>query len=266
MKRVGAEQTTYTAGSAHAERAPTVMSVVICDAHPVFAEALASLLQKAGYDIVACDTELRKAAEAAGRLRADVCLLGLGGFASGGDHEIEQAVARAPQTAFVALASSADPVRIGRAVAAGVHGVALKSDDFGEIVRVLTTAVSGRQSRQLPPASVLSRCAQAALISGRRIGGGPAPLLTSREHEALARLVNGESTTSMAASMGVRVSTARTHVDAVLTKLGVHSRLEAVAVAVREALVDIDEFIDIEAGPDWPRVVTGHVHQAAHRR
>jgi hypothetical protein len=66
--------------------------------------------------------------------------------------------------------------------------------------------------------------------------------------------------------MGVRVSTARTHVNAVLTKLGVHSRLEAVAVAVREALVDIDEFIDIEAGPDWPRVVTGHVHQAAHRR
>jgi two-component system nitrate/nitrite response regulator NarL len=266
VKRVDAEQARYAAGSAHAAHAPTVVSVVICDAHRIFAQALASLLYKAGHDIVGCEAELRQAAEAAGRLRADAFLLGLGGLASPRDAEIEQAVACAPQTAFVALATSADPVRIGRAVAAGVHGVALKTDDFGEIVRVLTTAVSGRRSRQLPPASVLSRCAQAALRSGRRIGGGPAPLLTCREHEALALLVHGENTTSIAASMGVRVSTARTHVNAVLTKLGVHSRLEAVAVAVREALVDIDEFIDIEAGPDWPRVVTGHVHQAAHRR
>jgi DNA-binding NarL/FixJ family response regulator len=38
--------------------------------------------------------------------------------------------------------------------------------------------------------------------------------------------------------MGVAVSTARTHIDAVLSKLGAHSRLEAVAYAVREGLVD----------------------------
>ena len=43
----------------------------------------------------------------------------------------------------------------------------------------------------------------------------------------------------MAAAMGVRVSTARTHIDAVLSKLGAHSRLEAVAYAVREGLVDM---------------------------
>ena len=66
-------------------------------------------------------------------------------------------------------------------------------------------------------------------------------MLTDREHEVLARLVRGQSTTSMARSMGVRLSTARSHVDAVLIKLGAHSRLEAVACAVREGLVDIDE-------------------------
>jgi two-component system, NarL family, nitrate/nitrite response regulator NarL len=49
----------------------------------------------------------------------------------------------------------------------------------------------------------------------------------------------------MAKSMGVQVSTARTHVDAVLTKLGVHTRLEAVALAVREGIVDVDELVDI---------------------
>jgi DNA-binding NarL/FixJ family response regulator len=58
------------------------------------------------------------------------------------------------------------------------------------------------------------------------------------EVASIARLVRGEGTTMIASSMGVRVSTARTHVDAVLTKLGVHTRLEAVAHAVREGIVD----------------------------
>jgi two-component system nitrate/nitrite response regulator NarL len=41
--------------------------------------------------------------------------------------------------------------------------------------------------------------------------------------------------------MGVRLSTTRTHVDSVLIKLGVHSRLEAVAYAVREGIIDVSQ-------------------------
>jgi DNA-binding NarL/FixJ family response regulator len=65
-------------------------------------------------------------------------------------------------------------------------------------------------------------------------------LLTPREREVLARLVHGEGTTSMARSMGVQLSTIRTYIDSVLIKLGVHSRLEAVAYAVREGIIDVD--------------------------
>ena len=43
----------------------------------------------------------------------------------------------------------------------------------------------------------------------------------------------------MAGAMGVSISAARTHLDAVLCKLGTHTRLEAVAYAVREGLVDL---------------------------
>ncbi len=232
------------------------MTIVVCDAHRVFAEAVGSLLRKAGHDIVGCTTELRQAARTAGRQQADACLLDLDGFGSLPGFGIEQAMTRAPRTAFIALAASPDPASLDRAVAAGVHGAALKGDGFGEILRVLTTAVSARGSGR-PTAAVLSLCAQAALGSGHHVGLGTAWPLTSREHEALARLVHGESTTSMAKSMGVRVSTARTHVDAVLTKLGVHSRLEAVALAVREGLVDVDEVVDTEDRDDWSRVVVG---------
>ncbi|HEX5586203.1 MAG TPA: response regulator transcription factor [Acidimicrobiia bacterium] len=57
--------------------------------------------------------------------------------------------------------------------------------------------------------------------------------LTSRESEVLEGLMRGESTKQLAARLGVSRATARTHVQSVLTKLGAHSRLEAVALASR---------------------------------
>jgi DNA-binding NarL/FixJ family response regulator len=123
--------------------------------------------------------------------------------------------------------------------------VALKGDDFGEFLRVLTDAVRSQgpacpdaDSAQTGPV-ILSTLARAALRRGDGLAAGPSQFLTEREREALGRLVRGESTAGMARAMGVRVSTARTHIDAVLGKLGAHTRLEAVAYAVREGIVDM---------------------------
>ena len=60
--------------------------------------------------------------------------------------------------------------------------------------------------------------------------------LTRRELEVLARLAAGETTDRIATEMGVTRSTARTHVQNVLMKLGVHSRLEAVVVAAKAGI------------------------------
>jgi two-component system nitrate/nitrite response regulator NarL len=50
--------------------------------------------------------------------------------------------------------------------------------------------------------------------------------------------------------MGVRLSTLRTHIDSVLIKLGVHSRLEAVAYAVREGIIEVRDSLEAERVPD----------------
>jgi two-component system nitrate/nitrite response regulator NarL len=65
-----------------------------------------------------------------------------------------------------------------------------------------------------------------------------AAYLTARERQCLALLVDGQDTAAMVASLGVSAATIRTHVQALLTKLGVHSRLEAAALAVQHGLVD----------------------------
>jgi DNA-binding NarL/FixJ family response regulator len=62
--------------------------------------------------------------------------------------------------------------------------------------------------------------------------------LSPREHEILGRLAVGESTLGLARSMGVQVSTVRTHISSVLLKLGAHTRVEAVAIAVRLGLLE----------------------------
>ncbi len=50
-------------------------------------------------------------------------------------------------------------------------------------------------------------------------------------------LVRGDDTNKLARSMGIASATARCHIQNVLTKLGVHSRLEAATSAVRYGLV-----------------------------
>jgi len=65
-----------------------------------------------------------------------------------------------------------------------------------------------------------------------------ATYLTPRELECLALLASGFGTTLIARRLGVSTMTIRSHVQAVLTKLGVHSRLEAASLAIRYGLVD----------------------------
>lgn len=62
-------------------------------------------------------------------------------------------------------------------------------------------------------------------------------LLTPRESEVLRLLAQGENTREMADSLGVSPATVRTHVENILRKLNVHSRLEAVAVARRDGSI-----------------------------
>jgi PAS domain S-box-containing protein len=67
--------------------------------------------------------------------------------------------------------------------------------------------------------------------------GAPPPELTRREIEVLRRLAGGASTRAMAGELHVSPATVRNHVQHILAKLGVHSRLEAAAYATRHRLL-----------------------------
>jgi len=64
------------------------------------------------------------------------------------------------------------------------------------------------------------------------------PELTKREQQVLVLLAQGEGTSSVAKTLTISNTTARNHIQNILAKLGVHTRLEAVACALRHSLVD----------------------------
>jgi PAS domain S-box-containing protein len=65
--------------------------------------------------------------------------------------------------------------------------------------------------------------------------------LTARERQVLALMAQGWGTKDMADTLAIRPSTVRNHVQHILGKLGVHSRLEAIAYAYQHDLIEIDE-------------------------
>jgi len=266
------------------------LRIVIAGTQRVFASALGSLLRRAGHDVVGYAPALDAATGIITREQADACVVDAEIPADPGALNVAMAVSEG--TAFVVLADGAASAGLSRALSAGVHGAVLKSDDFVEFLRVLTAArVRARAGRRPAGGAVLSL---SALAARRTIGAKRRDLLagslTRREREVLARLVRGESTSAMANSMGVRLSTTRTHIDSVLIKLGVHSRLEAIAVAVREGIVDVadsdvadsdvadgdvadgdvadGEVAGAAAGPGSTeqKVLAGNANQAPHRR
>ena len=66
----------------------------------------------------------------------------------------------------------------------------------------------------------------------------PKPQLTGREVEVLRMLAEGGNTQEIAVRMGIQISTVRNHIQKTLEKLGVHTRLEAVLVGIKQKLVD----------------------------
>ena len=72
----------------------------------------------------------------------------------------------------------------------------------------------------------------------------PLTLLTPKERSVAAMLVEGRSTGEIMRELGVTQSTVRTHVQSILTKLGVHTRLQAVMVLVGQ------QHPDHAGGPD----------------
>lgn len=194
-----------------------MIRVLLADDEAMIRSALAALLRlEPDIDIIAECADGEEALETALRLRPDVCLLdlempGLDGV------EVAERLRRTVATRCVVVTRHARPGVLRRALSSGVAGFLPKSRDADEVASVIRRVAAG--GRYVDP-----EVAADALSDAR------SPL-TDREADVLRAGRRGETTTEIARALSLAPGTVRNHISAILTKLAVHTRQQAVILA-----------------------------------
>lgn len=211
----------------------TVASLVLGDQQVVFLDALSTVLTQHGYAIGAVARGASEMVANVGCSRPDACLIDRQLVQGDDVQTIGRVIAASSRTNVLVLGADPGAEAVGRALDAGASGYVHQSRGVDALVSALERMLSGEVVVDVPEAQHERRSPQLNHAHGL------ASHLTGRERECLIMLVEGLDTAAMMARLGVSRTTVRTHLQAVLTKLGAHSRLEAASFAVRHRLPDL---------------------------
>jgi two-component system, NarL family, response regulator DevR len=198
------------------------MSVVVCDDHVLFLDALASELVRLGQEVVSASDNPAEALRAVVSLTPDVCLVDLAIGADSGLALAGSVRMSSPGTAIILL-TGADGTEVWPAIESGaVDGAVSKICDIAVLVAAIQRVLNGDTA----VVEGWSRPVTRAIVARR----SPKQVLTGREAEIMRLLAAGASNQRIADQLGISRNTVRAHVHNLLNKLQVHSRAKAVAL------------------------------------
>jgi putative two-component system response regulator len=209
---------------------PRVTRLVIAGDEPVLVEGLLRLMNRKGeMRVIGSGQTWAEALGAVRSARPDVLLADY--RMPGGDAAAltEVVLAEQPETKVIVRVDTAAPEAALRCIAAGCSGVIATSAPVDDVARAVRRVHDGEV---VIPAELLPQVVSGLRRSGRHIGDD----MTRRESELLGYLARGLSLMDIASAMSISMNTARNHTQRVIEKLGAHSKLEAVVIALREGL------------------------------
>ncbi len=207
----------------------SAIRVFVVDDHRMFTQAVAAALDEEG-DMEVVDTvgSLADARRVLRNTDVDVILLDQRLPDGQGTHAAAELRALRPSARVVLVTAAAEPNVLSEALAAGCVGFVTKGDSLEELAAAVRAAASGATA--VSPAML-----------GRLIGGAPGPLplesLTPRETSVLLCLADGLSNEEISRRLFISIHTLRNHIQSIIGKLGAHSKLEAVSIAIREGMI-----------------------------
>jgi DNA-binding NarL/FixJ family response regulator len=213
------------AASPHDRSATTC---VLADDHPPIIDSLSRYLSAAGFSIVATAPDGEAALAAIEQHAPVVCIADVRMPRLDGLELARQAVKVAPDTAVLLYSGVSDKGLVSDALDAGAQGFALKDAPLEDLCRAIETVAKG--SLYVDP--VLA----AALATSRR-GSDERKSLSEREREVLRMLAEGGSYAEIGSQLFLSPDTVRAHAQRAMTKLGARTRTQAVALALRGAMI-----------------------------
>jgi DNA-binding NarL/FixJ family response regulator len=203
--------------------------VLVVDDHPVVRQGLRTFLDlQEDMTVVGEAADGEGCVAAAERLRPDVVLLDLRMPGSDGVAALRGLRERGSPARVLVVTSFPEPSAVLPAVRAGAAGYVYKDVDPPALAAAIRAVHAGHVLLHPDVARLLA--AGDAAPSGVR--------LTAREHQVLAEIAHGRSNREIARALALSEKTVKTHVSAILTKLGVQDRTQAALYAVRTGLVD----------------------------
>jgi DNA-binding NarL/FixJ family response regulator len=207
------------------------IGVLIIDDHRMFAESLARLLAAEGdITVLGVATSAAAAFTLADDTHPQVVLVDYQMPGQDGLEIVVELKRRSPELIVLMISGVVDETVLLAAIDAGCAGFLTKDRAAAEVAAAVRSAVAGE--------ALISPVLLARLLAKlKHAHDGIGADLTDRERQILGLLATGQTNAHIAADLSLSINTVRNYVQAILTKLGAHSKLEAVSTAVREGVI-----------------------------
>lgn len=204
--------------------------VLVVDDHPVVRQGLRTFLDlQDDLRVVGESADGESCVADAQRLRPDVILLDLRMPGADGVAALRGLREQGNPARVLVITSFTEPTAVLPAVRAGASGYVYKDVDPPALAAAIRSVHAGH---------VLLHPDVATLLAAGEARPG-ATTLTPREHDVLTEVARGRSNREIARALSMSEKTVKTHVSAILGKLGVQDRTQAALHAVRTGLVDV---------------------------
>jgi len=211
--------------------------VLIVDDHNMVRRGLATILKlEPDLQLVGEAGNGREAVEACGRVQPDVVLMDLIMPEMSGAAATAAIRRQWPQVQVIALTSFQEKELVREARRAGAIGYLLKNGSAADLAAAIREAHAGRSTLAPEAIQALIQAEPASPLALDDLADSF--VLTPREQEVLALMIEGLSNPDIAERLVVSRSTAKAHVSTILSKMSVSNRAEAIALALQHKPVD----------------------------